>query len=185
MRIIAGRFKGRKLKSPEGEDIRPTSDRARESIFNLLMHGAYAGEAIIGHHIVDLCCGTGALGLEALSRGAESATFVDQDKKALGLARDNAMHCGISSMCHFVQAAVTRLPAAAKPAALILMDAPYKTPLLVPAYTSMKAQGWLERGTLIVSELPTGTDAPPLDGAELLDSRKYGKATVHIYKVGC
>lgn len=183
MRIIAGRFKGRKLAEFEGRDIRPTSDRARESMFNLLMHGQYAGEAVIGQHVVDLCCGTGALGLEALSRGAESVTFVDQDKKALGLARDNAIHCGISNTCHFLQGDVTRLPTASKQAALILMDAPYDTPLLAPAYASLKAQGWLQSGTLIVNEMPSHATPPQLDGAELLDSRKYGKATIHIYRV--
>lgn len=183
MRIIAGRFKGRKLASFEGRDIRPTSDRTRESIFNLLMHGKYAGLAVIDQHVVDLCCGTGALGLEALSRGAAAATFIDQDKKSLGLARDNALHCGISNVCHFVQADVTKLPPSTQTAALILIDAPYTTPLLTPAYASLKARGWLSAGTLIVSELPSHTPAPILEGTELLDSRKYGKATVHIYKV--
>lgn len=182
MRIIAGRFKGRKLKSFEGRDIRPTSDRARESIFNLLMHGQYAGAAVMDQHVADLCCGTGALGLEALSRGAMAATFVDQDKKALTLARDNALHCGISSTCHFVQADVTRLPVARESVALVLMDAPYDTPLLAPTYASLKAQGWLKAGTLMVAELHSDVPPPSLDGAELLDSRKYGKATVHIYR---
>lgn len=183
MRIIAGIFKGRKLQSFEGREIRPTSDRTRESIFNLLMHGSYGGLAIIDQPVADLCCGTGALGLEALSRGASSCVFVDQDKKSLGLARDNAIHCGISSACHFVQADVTKIPAAYNPVSLALMDAPYNAKLLAPAYQSLKNGGWLGPGTLIVSELPTGEQPPALDGASLLDSRKYGKATVHIYKI--
>jgi 16S rRNA (guanine966-N2)-methyltransferase len=183
MRIIAGRFKGRKLQPPVGQDIRPTSDRTRESIFNLLMHGAYAGDSIIDQHVVDLCCGTGALGLEALSRGAASCVFVDQDKKALTLAKDNAIHCGISNACHFIQADVAKLPTTATHAALILMDAPYATPLLAPAYGSLRSGGWLRADTLIVSELLHHATPPSLDGAQLLDSRKYGKAMVHIYRV--
>ena len=182
VRIIAGTLKGRKLKSFEGKDIRPTSDRTRESIFNLLMHGHYAGESVIGQHVVDLCCGTGALGLEAVSRGARAATFVDQSKAALGFAKDNAMHCGVVQQCHFLQADVTRLPPAREPAALVLMDAPYAKPLLVPAYASLRAQGWLAQETLIVNELPRGQEPPALPGAELRDSRKYGKAMIHIYR---
>src|ERR1700744_698644 len=104
MRIIAGQFKGRKLLPPEGKDIRPTSDRTRESVFNLLMHGQYAGEAILGQHVLDICCGTGALGLEALSRGARIATFIDADKKSIELARKNALHCGVTNAAFFVQA---------------------------------------------------------------------------------
>ena len=183
MRIIAGQFKGRKLMPPVGDAIRPTSDRTRESIFNLLMHGAYAGEAIIGQHVVDVCCGTGAMGLEALSRGARIATFIDQDKQALELAKKNALHCGVANAAFFVQADATRLPTAREPAALVLIDAPYATPLLAPSYASLQRQGWLAPGTLIAAEQPRAAAVPELDGAELIDSRHYGKAAVHLFRV--
>ncbi len=183
MRIIAGQFKGRKLLTPETDAIRPTSDRTRESVFNLLMHGAYGGEAIIDQHVVDICCGTGAMGLEALSRGAGIATFIDQDKKSLELAKQNALHCGAVQSAFFVQADAARLPAAREKAALVIIDAPYDKPLLAGAYASLAQQGWLMPGTLIVAEQARDTPVPELSGAELLDSRQYGKAAVHIFRV--
>ncbi len=184
MRIIAGQFKGRKLFTPEdASTIRPTSDRAREAIFNLLMHGKYAGEAIRDQHVVDLCCGTGALGLEALSRGARMATFVDQDKRSIALAKQNALHCNISAAAHFVQCSVSHLPPAREPAALVLMDAPYATPLLPDAYTSLRAGGWLAAGALLATEHPCNAEPPLLPDATLQEARQYGKAKWLIYQV--
>lgn len=182
MRIIAGKYKGRRLFTPESDDIRPTSDRARESIFNLIMHGQYAGNDVIGAHVVDLCCGTGALGLEALSRGAAKATFVDQDKRSLELAKQNVTHCGANAQSHFLQADAARLPATTVPANLILMDAPYAAPLLAPAYGALKNGGWFAPGALIVAEQSRDMPTPPLDGAELLDERIYGKAKILVYR---
>lgn len=182
MRIIAGAFKGRKLTPPTGNDIRPTSDRTRESVFNLLMHGQYAGEAIIGQHVVDLCCGTGAMGLEALSRGAATATFVDKDKRSIDLAKQNAVHCGVAQQSFFVAGDITRLPAAREPAALVWIDAPYATPLLAGAYSSLQRNGWLKPGTLVVSEQPRSAVAAVLEGATLLDQRRYGKTEILIYR---
>lgn len=182
MRIIAGKFKGRKLKAPEGQDIRPTGDRVRESIFNLLMHGQYGGLDIFDQHVADLCCGTGALGLEALSRGARAVTFVDADKRALALAQENAIHCGAVQHCFFVACDVARLPVAREPAALILMDAPYAKPLLPVAYAALRAQHWLQQHTLIVSESSRDVAPPALDGATLIDTRHYGKAQIAIYR---
>jgi 16S rRNA (guanine966-N2)-methyltransferase len=184
MRIIAGQFKGRKLLGFEGKDIRPTSDRTRESVFNLLMHGQYAGESIIGQHVLDICCGTGALGLEALSRGARIATFIDTDKKSLELAKQNAMHCGVTHAAFFVQADAAKLPAAREPASLVLIDAPYATPLLVPAYAALVRGGWLAPHALIVAEQERNVPVPTLDGAQLIDERSYGKPKVLIYRAG-
>lgn len=184
MRIIAGKMKGRKLQPPEGSAIRPTADRTRESVFNLLMHGAYAGEQIIDCHIMDLCCGTGALGLEAISRGSRIATFVDKDKRSIELAKANALHCGVTQQCFFIQSDAGRLPLAREKVSLVLMDAPYDTPLLSPAYASLVAGGWLAEGALIVAEQPRGMAAPALDGAELVDERQYGKAKILIYRFG-
>jgi 16S rRNA (guanine966-N2)-methyltransferase len=183
MRIIAGQFKGRKLLPPEGKDIRPTSDRTRESIFNLLMHGAYGGENIIGQHVVDLCCGTGALGLEALSRGARIATFVDTDKRSIELAKKNALHCGVTNAAFFLTADAARLPTAREQASLVLMDAPYATPMIAPAYASLLRGNWLAPGALLVAEQSRDTPVPALDGAALIDERQYGKPKVLIYRV--
>lgn len=182
MRIIAGQCKGRTLLTPEGNAIRPTSDRTREAVFNLLMHGQYAGEAVIGQHVVDVCCGTGALGLEALSRGARIATFIDQDKRSLELAKANALRCHLSAQAFFVQADAAKLPAAREPAALVLMDAPYATPLLPAAYAALVHGGWLVAGSLLVAEQARTMPTPVLEGVELLDERVYGKAKIVIYR---
>jgi len=182
MRIIAGQYKGRKLITPEDDRIRPTSDRTRESVFNLLMHGAYGGENIIDQHVVDLCCGTGAMGLEALSRGARMVTFIDKDKRSMELARQNVTHIGVNNAAQFVQSDAAKLPQAREKAALVLMDAPYDQHILAAAYASLRAQQWLDDGALIVAEQAMHTDVPTLDGAELVDERKYGKTKVVIYR---
>ncbi len=183
MRIISGQFKGRKLFTPEDKNIRPTSDRTRESIFNLLMHGAYGGENIIGCHVLDLCCGTGALGLEALSRGARLVTFIDKDKTSIALAKQNAMHCGAAQQSFFIQGDAANLPTAREKVDLVLMDAPYATPLLAPAYASLVRSGWLAPGALIVAEQERNAAVPALEGAELIDERQYGKPKVLIYQL--
>ena len=183
MRIIAGKFKGRKLIPPTGTDIRPTADRTRESVYNLLMHGQFGGEAIIDQHVVDLCCGTGAFGLEALSRGARIASFIDKDRRSLELARENALHCSTSSTCFFIGADATRLPAPREPAALVFFDPPYDTPILAPSYTSLQQNGWFAPGALLVVEQARNTMIPALDGAEQIDERQYGKAKIVVYRV--
>ena len=183
MRIIAGQFKGRKLFTPEDTSIRPTSDRTRESIFNLLMHGAYGGDNIVGCHVLDLCCGTGALGLEALSRGARIVTFVDKLKPSIELAKKNAMHCGVTQQSFFIQGDAANLPTVREAVDLVLMDAPYATPLLAPAYASLVRGGWLAPNALIVAEQERAAAVPTLDGAELIDERQYGKPKVLIYRV--
>lgn len=182
MRIIAGKYKGRRLFTPEGDDIRPTSDRAREAIFNVLMHGSYAGQHVIDQHVVDVCCGTGALGLEALSRGAARATFVDQNKKSLELAKKNALHCGATQQSFFVQADVAKLLPTQVPASLVLMDAPYASALLAPAYQALCAGGWLAANALLVAEQPRDAATLELEGATLADERRYGKANILIYR---
>lgn len=183
MRIIAGAMKGRKLKEFEGRDIRPTSDRTREALFNLLMHGAYGGHDIVGQHVVDLCCGTGAIGLEALSRGARMATFIDQDKRSLALARDNATHCAVLPSCQFVAADAARLPTAREAAQLVVIDAPYDKPLVAPAYSSLRSTGWFAPEALFVVELRRDTPLPALPGATPIDTRHYGKTSLHLLRV--
>ena len=187
MRIIAGAFKGRRLATPQGTDIRPTSDRTRESIFNLLMHGSYGGDAVIDQHVIDLCCGTGAMGLEALSRGASVATFVDKDPRSLELARSNVLHCGATANAHFLRsdaAQLGALPAGRQPAALVLYDAPYAAPILAPSYQRLVAGGWLAEGALIVAEQAKEAPIVALSGATLRDERSYGKTRITIYEYG-
>lgn len=183
MRIIAGNLKGRRLQSPENDAIRPTSDRTRESLFNLLMHGRFGGDAIIGQRVADLCCGTGAVGLEAISRGARAAYFVDMSKQALALAKQNALHCNVVGQCHFIPADITRLPPVSEPFALVFMDPPYAKSILPQTYASLRAQGWLSEGSLLVVEQPSRSELPTLEGAELITSREYGKTAIHVWEI--
>ena len=184
MRIIAGSLKGRKLQPPENDEVRPTSDRTRESVFNLLMHGQFGGDDIIGQRVADLCCGTGAMGLEAISRGATMCQFVDISKKSLELAKANAIHCGVSSLCQFLPADITKLPAVTQPFAMVFMDPPYSKSLLEGSYASMRRGQWFAPNGLLVAELPRRIDLPELEGAELILSRDYGKHTaVHVWRI--
>lgn len=183
MRIIAGNLKGRKLATPQNDAIRPTVDRMREAVFNLLMHGSYGGQHIREQRVMDLCSGTGAVGLEAISRGAAHCTFVDQDKTALGLAKENAVHCKVESQCQFLLTDATKLPSAPHPVALAFMDAPYATPLTLPVYAGLRRHGWLLPESLFVVEQPRSAHVETLEGAECLDQRDYGKARLIIYRI--
>ena len=122
------------------------------------------------------------MGLEALSRGARVATFIDKNKASLELAKANALACGVTHASFFIQADASSLPAAREPANLVLMDAPYATPLLAPAYASLLRGGWLAPSALIVAEQERNAPVPTLEGAELIDERQYGKPKLLVYR---
>ena len=176
MRIVGGRFRGRRLETPKDQRIRPTSDRAREAIFNLLAH--HASEALDGTRVLDLFAGSGALGLEAISRGAAQVTFVDKDPKSLALARRNAEALGVDAI--FLRADATHLPPAPAPAALIFCDAPYEKGLTEPALASAVEHGWVSDGTVLVIETGAGEEVTLPDGFTVLTERTYGAAKVMI-----
>jgi 16S rRNA (guanine966-N2)-methyltransferase len=182
MRIISGIYKGRKLTPPLDQSVRPTSERTREAMFNILMHGQFGGDAIIGQRIADICCGTGALGLEALSRGAAHATFVDSHPASIKLAEKNAAHLGASAACRFIGTKLEQLPKAAEPYALVFADPPYDTNLLAVLAEQLIAQGWLTTGGLLITEGHAHRDFPELAGYELLAERRYGKAKIAIWQ---
>ena len=121
MRIIAGRLKGRRLKTPAWEGLRPTSDRLRETLFNIL------AREVVGASVLDGFAGTGALGIEALSRGAARVVFVEHDRRAVALIGENLRHCGVSEGCAIIRADIGRLaePGGPDPFDLILLDPPY------------------------------------------------------------
>lgn len=183
MRIVAGRFKGRRLEAPGGRELRPTSDRARESIFNVITHGLADWEGTLdGASVVDLFAGTGALGLEALSRGARHATFVDSTGAALAVVKKNAAHLGVWRETTLLKLDATRLAppplAAQAPCAVAFLDAPYGKELTAPALAGAARQGWLADGGMAVVEV--GADEPLLTGPGFrqLDERAYGAARV-------
>ncbi len=178
MRIVAGRHRGRILVSPAGDALRPTSDRARESLFNILEHGKLAKgglSPIRGARIVDAFCGTGALGLEALSRGAVHATFIDVDTASLALARENAGKLGERDSVAFVQADATR-PPRGQPCTIAFLDPPYGEELAAPALAALAAAGWLAPGAIAVAETAGRETLAPPAGFTVVDERRYGKA---------
>lgn len=183
MRITTGKFKGRPIAAPAGMDIRPTSDRARQAIFNILQHGkpAQALGAPIpqGLQVLDVFCGTGALGLEALSRGAVRAGFIDQDVRC---ARNNAVAMNASDHCEFFSTDAAILPPAKQSYDLVFMDPPYKSGLAQRTVPELQAKGWLADGAILAIETSRdeSLDLPQL---ELLDERIYGAAKVGFYRL--
>ena len=181
MRIIGGRLKGRTLLAPEGKGLRPTADRVRESMFNILAHGN-DGLNMGGITVVDVFCGTGALGLEAMSRGAGHGVFIDNDPGALAYVRKNSGPLGLGrdvTMLKLDAKLLAPPPRVAKtPAALVFLDPPYDQGLAGPALLGLKDKGWLETGAIAVVEVTAKEDFDAPKGFEVLDERTYGAARV-------
>ena len=180
MRIVGGRHRGRTLAALGPGDpaahLRPTADRVRESLFNLLAHGSY-GDPVSGARVLDLFAGTGALGLEAISRGAAAVTFVETSPKALALIRRNVALLDAGQVARVLPRDATRLgqnPDA--PFDLAFLDPPYGSRLGEAALASAATGGWLAPGALVTWE---DSAAPPtLAGFALLDLRGYRGSTI-------
>jgi 16S rRNA (guanine966-N2)-methyltransferase len=180
MRIVAGRHKGKTLAAPRGQGIRPTADRLRETLFNVLAHGLARheiGDPVAGARVLDLFAGTGALGLEALSRGAVYAVFVDEGAEARGLLRANVEALGVGGVTRILRRDATRLGQASpfEPFHLVFLDPPYSLGLAERALASVMAGGWLAPGGLCVVEERAGEAVALPDGLELLDQREAGE----------
>jgi 16S rRNA (guanine966-N2)-methyltransferase len=173
MRIVAGRLRGRRIEAPEGHDVRPTSDRVREALFDILAHGATPLPD--GAVVADIFCGTGALGLEAISRGAAHAVFMENDRTALDLARKNAAGLGVAGQTTFLARDARRPGPAPRPADLLFLDAPYQADLTGPALTALIEAGWCRDGAIIVLELAKTEDVALPASCEAYDRRVYGK----------
>ncbi len=186
MRIVAGRHRGRRLLAPLGETVRPTSDRAREALFNILSHGQLAGEGIpfAEAAVLDAFAGTGALGLEALSRGAADAVFIEQDREALAILRQNIAALGEDARSRIVSGDATRPPRAPLACALAFLDPPYRSGRAAAALTALDAAGWLTPDALAVVELATREELTPPAGFFLLDERVYGAARLLFLRRG-
>ncbi len=185
MRIVGGRHRGRKLRAPAGGGLRPTSDRARESVFNILEH-TILGAGFGAGTVADVFAGTGALGLEALSRGASHATFIDNDPVAIKCVRGNAGGLGEGRSVTLLKLDAVRLPppplAAKTPCALVFLDPPYESGLGVPALQGLAAKGWIADGTVCVTEVAAKEALVPPPGFALLTERVYGAARVLFLK---
>jgi 16S rRNA (guanine966-N2)-methyltransferase len=177
MRIIAGCWKGRALMAPPGLATRPTSDRARQAIFDQLWHAPWAGRAVVeGATVLDGFAGTGAMGLEALSRGAARAFFVEQDRAALAALRTNITACKAGDACRVIAGDVTAPPVAAAPCTLVFLDPPYGKGLVPRALAALQAKGWIAPGALIIAETGRDEENAISPGFEVLSTRDHGAA---------
>lgn len=182
MRIIGGEHRGRVLKSPEGLSTRPTGDRVRESIFNILNHAGWLDRDILAETaVMDVFAGTGAMGLEALSQGAAQAVFVERDFNAATICRENIAMLGLqaqSTVFTFDALKPTPRPMYLAPRALVFLDPPYNKDLGVEALTALIDRDWLADDAVVVMEMAKKNPGKVPDGFTLHDTRDYGIARV-------
>ena len=182
MRIVGGRLRGRALAAPKSQAIRPTADRLREALFNILVH-AY-GDPVSGARVLDLFAGTGALGLEALSRGADFALFVDDSAEARALLRENVAALGLGGVSRIFRRDAVKLGAAhpLPPFSLAFLDPPYGRTLAEAALAAAHAGGWLTAGALaVVEEAADAAFAAPA-GFEELERRRYDDTSLILLR---
>jgi 16S rRNA (guanine966-N2)-methyltransferase len=180
MRIVAGAWRGRTLAVPAGQTTRPTADRVRQALFDMLMHAPWGGRALLeGAHVLDGFAGTGALGLEALSRGAARATFIEQDRKALLSLRANIAACRAQERCTVVDGDTLRPPSGI-PCGLIFLDPPYGQDLVPRALAALRASGRIAQDAVIVAE--TGRDETRPGREHALAERTHGAARLTIWR---
>lgn len=173
MRVVGGRLRSRPIAGPKGEGLRPTADRLRESLFNILAHGY--GNPVEGARVLDLFAGTGALGIEALSRGAAYALFVDDGVEARSLLRNNTEALGLGGTSRIFRRDATKLGPAypLEPFTLAFLDPPYGKGLAEQALASARDGGWLTKDALVIVEEATSAKFAAPDGFEELERRAY------------
>ncbi|WP_408901543.1 16S rRNA (guanine(966)-N(2))-methyltransferase RsmD [Plastoroseomonas arctica] len=196
-RIIAGQWRGRVLASPPGSATRPTAERLRQALFDMLWHAEWGGREWLGAAcVLDAFAGTGAMGLEALSRGAVSAVFMEQDRAALNALRANVAACGAEAAVLACDA--TRPPRAKAPCDLVFLDPPYGEGLIPRTLAALGAAGWIAPDAVVVAEHARDqdiwsaphADAPPIgsaaagapDGWALLATRAHGAGAVTVLR---
>ena len=182
MRITGGTLGGRRLVAPEDARVRPTSDRTRQAIFNILAHRDFGIDFTLENvPVADLFAGTGALGIEALSRGARFCLFVDDNADSRALQRENVEALGLTGVTKIWRRDATDLgpinTGSGGPFGLIFLDPPYAKGLIVPALTSLRLGGWLTNNALLVAESGKG-ETVQAEGFTLLDQRDYGDTAI-------
>jgi 16S rRNA (guanine966-N2)-methyltransferase len=179
MRIVAGAWRGRSLIAPSGTGTRPTADRVRQALFDMLMHAPWADRPVIqGAAVLDCFAGTGAMGLEALSRGAARAVFVERDRSALAALRTNIAACRAGDRCEVLPIDVLTVPIGDR-ADIVFLDPPYGQDLIGRALDRLRLVKRVGAGTLIVAEMGRDEPAPEF---ELLSERVHGAARVAIWR---
>jgi 16S rRNA (guanine966-N2)-methyltransferase len=182
MRIVGGRLRGRALAAPKSQAIRPTADRLREALFNILVH-AY-GDPVTGARVLDLFAGTGALGLEALSRGAAFALFIDDGAEARALLRENVAALGLGGVTRIFRRDACKLGPAhpIEPFSLAFLDPPYGRGLAEAALASARAGGWLTPAALIVVEEAASAAFAVPEGFDELERRRYDDTALIVLR---
>jgi len=188
MRIVGGTFRGRQLATPRGRTVRPTSDRVREAMFDILQHGLQStadGGLPKGAVVLDVFAGTGALGFEALSRGATHVTFIEKDPAACRVIEGNtqmlsAMECVTLLRRNALRPAAP--PTGFQAADLLLMDPPYRSDLAASALQALRARGWIAKNATSVVEMAADESFGPPQGFVLADERRYGDTTLVFLK---
>ena len=183
MRIVAGKFRGRAIAAPAHEGLRPTSDRVRESVFNILAHGIEDFE-LAGARVIDLFAGTGALGLEAMSRGAAYCLFVEDNADARALIRDNVEAFGLTGETRIFRRDATDLGPAGhlEPYGLAFLDPPYGKGLGEKALAILADGKWLTPGGICMLEEREGVNVSIPPAYELLDTRSYGDTEIRFLR---
>jgi 16S rRNA (guanine966-N2)-methyltransferase len=185
IKIIGGKHRGRSLDTPEGMTTRPTSNRARESLFNILMHAGWNEDGtspLVEARVLDAFAGSGALGIEALSRGAAHATFLDNDAMAIRVIGENLRTIGEAANAKVIRGDATRPPQQREGCDLIFLDPPYRSGLAAPALTALAEAGWLKSGAVATVELANTEDIIPPTRFEAIDERRYGAAKIVILR---
>jgi len=192
MRVTGGKYRGKLIESREEQNLRPTTSRIREAVFNILKHGRFMAhedfvpddnpDRLEGRRVVDIFCGTGALGIESLSYDASHVTFIDQSAATLTLARKNVMHIQEEKKATFIRSDSTMLPRAAWPCDLAFVDPPYGRNLAGAALKTLADGGWLKRGAVIVLEQGKRDELVEIKGYNLLDDRLYDRTRLVIYQ---
>jgi 16S rRNA (guanine966-N2)-methyltransferase len=180
MRVVGGKLRARPLAGPKSNAVRPTSDRLREALFNILTHSY--GDPVTGARVLDLFAGTGALGIEAISRGAVYALFVDEGIEARALLRDNTESLGLGGVTRIFRRDATALGPAhpLEPFSLVFLDPPYGKGLAEKALASAREGGWLKPNALVVVEEGADAEFKWPEGFEELERRKYDD-TVFVF----
>lgn len=185
IKIIGGKHRGRTIATPEGQTTRPTSNRARESLFNILAHANWHEDGtspLMGARVLDAFAGSGALGIEALSRGASHATFLDNDATAIKLIGENLRKLGEAANARVVRADAVRPPPAKEGCDLAFLDPPYRSGLAASALACLADTGWLKPGAIATIELASTEDLPTPKGFAAIDERRYGAAKIVILR---
>lgn len=187
MRIVSGKHKGRKVElGKQAAHVRPTTVFMRQAVFNIITHGEFADEEnspYIGKYVADIFCGSGAFGLEAISRGASHVTFVDMDHHTLLNAKANAERFGEIDNVSFLRANASQLPPSKHIYSMVFLDPPYFSNLITPCLNGLLAGKWVDEHSLIIVEHDQREQVTLPAGLYEIDVRRYGRAFVRLLRV--